>query len=149
MPDLRDRAVREWILDQGVVLPAEPDSREAQPAERIATKAVDLGDAFDRAAQRRRDHGPIGEGSIESLQLVITRLDRCRRLRLLDWLGSDTATTGLPACMPSGKGEAADFIRQEAFELDRHEILRRLFAPGRLSRLESACELVSPEGHAG
>lgn len=149
MPDLRDRAVKEWILDQGIELPEARDDQQGRLAERVVAKAVDLGDAFDRAARRERDHRKIGDGLTRSIQLVVTRLDRRRRLRLLDWLGREAAMTGPSVPSGSEEGEAAGFIRQEAFELDRHEILRRLFAPERLSRLADACRAVGSEGLAG
>lgn len=148
MLDLNDRAIEQWASSQGIADPKDGGAASAQPTQRVLEKAIALGDALDRAVRRASKPGTVDRRLIVAIQTVVVRLDRYRRLRLLDWLRTDGHSAGLSSCAGSGESAAATFIRLEAFELDRQEILRRLFAPERIARLANACNAFGNEEYS-
>ena len=153
MPDLSKATVMTWLDDQdagianlwgGPVRPIEDDAD-------VRSALSEMGDALDRSLNK--DASKLSttlreEPTQTGLRRVLVQLGPARLFRLLYWLSAaglpeaDKVLSGVLQDEPSGVGQ---MLRSAIQEMHRRELLTRLFSPGRLKTLLTACQDQQPE----
>jgi hypothetical protein len=153
MPNLSKSTVTTWLKEQeptiatlwaGAIRPVEDD-----PDVRAAL--TELGEALDASLNRdaiqlsgRLREAPVQDG----LRRVLAQLGPARQLRILHWLSfaglpqAGEVLGGLLQDDPSGAGQ---MVRASIQELNRQELLARIFSRGRLQVLLAACQVQQAE----
>lgn len=149
MPNLEQQAVTGWLADlrpdDSTVWP--PVVRPIETAERNPEHLIELGTALDRLTpadlQRLRD--ALREDLLlTEMRTAMAQLGAARTLRLLHWL----AEVELPDChnviasLTRGQDAGAKALRATIEAVTRAAMVRRMFAPDRITALELACASV-------
>ncbi len=148
MPDLTRAAVTAWLERQSPASIGMLGTNAVRPIEDDAVTRNALagfGEALDHALDQ--DAGHLGQALQEPdakdrFRTVLTQLGPARLLRVLHWLsfsnlpGSDAILTGL---LQDDGGAPARSLRETLHELNRRELLDRIFGQPRLQTLLTAC----------
>ena len=147
MPDLERVAVTTWLRElrpeaAGVEWP--PAIRPIEADGGVQTQLEGLGKALDlieeadlQALARALQANPLRDDFTE----VLAQLGAARMLRLMHWL----AETGMPDvhtvidALVQANSTAASALRAAVDAVTRRALVRRMFAPERISALEAAC----------
>ena len=148
MPDLERVAVVEWLKNlrpEAVSLEWPPAVRPNEAEGSVSVQLQALGEALDRfekadpqALVRALQANPLRD----DLTAVLAQLGAARMLRLMHWL----AETGMPdvhtviGALVQADSPAANALRAAIDAVTRRALVRRMFAPERISALETACE---------
>ena len=153
MPDLSKTTVETWLETQdsqvaklwgGAVRPIEDDAD-------VRSALSDMGNTLDHSLNK--DAGKLSAALRDTptqatLRSVLVQLGPARLFRLLHWFSAaglpeaDKVLGGLLQDEPSGVGK---MLRQAVQEMQRQELLARLFSRGRLETLLAACQDKQPE----
>ncbi|RYF21629.1 MAG: hypothetical protein EOO77_05670 [Oxalobacteraceae bacterium] len=153
MPDLSKTTVETWLETQdsqvaklwgGAVRPIEDDAD-------VRSALSEMGNTLDHSLNK--DAGKLSAALRDTptqatLRSVLVQLGPARLFRLLHWFSAaglpeaDKVLGGLLQDEPSGVGK---MLRQAVQEMQRQELLARLFSRGRLETLLAACQDKQPE----
>jgi len=153
MPDLSKTTVETWLETQdsqvaklwgGAVRPIEDDAD-------VRSALSEMGNTLDHSLNK--DAGKLSAALRDTptqatLRSVLVQLGPARLFRLLHWFSAaglpeaDKVLGGLLQDEPSGVGK---MLRQAVQEMNRQELLARLFSRGRLETLLAACQDKQPE----
>lgn len=153
MLDLRTDAVTEWMqqvrpADLGYAWP--PAIRPVEAAVRVERLLAEFGDLLEGEA--RENALPLSAALKDpdlapDLQLILAQLGAARPLRILHWLNA----FGVPdhfviiSMLLSGDTPSARALSAAVAAVTRRATLHRLFAPERLTELQTAAETALKE----
>ena len=148
MPDLERVAVVEWLKElrpEAVSLEWPPAIRPNETERGVSVQLQALGAALDRfeksdlqALARALQANPLRD----DLTAVLAQLGAARMLRVMHWL----AETGMPevhtvmGALVQADSPGSNALRAAVDAVTRGALIRRMFAPERVSALEAACE---------
>ena len=149
MPNLEQQAVTGWLADlrpnDGTTWP--PAVRPIETAGQASDQLIALGAALDGLApiDLRRLRDALREDPLlTEMRTAMAQLGAARTLRLLHWL----AEVELPDChgaiasLTYGQDAGATALRATIEAVTRAAMVRRMFAPDRITALELACASV-------
>jgi hypothetical protein len=147
MPDLEQHAITEWLTE---LRPAA--SREWPPAVRAMETEADnperlkaFGSLLDQLAKGELQDfsAALREAPLrDDLRAILAQLGAARLMRLLHWF----AEIDLPGCdavistLVGGDDANGRALRAAIAAVTRRALLRRIFAPDRITALRTACE---------
>ena len=153
MPDLSKQTVLTWLGDQdtGVATLWGGPIRSIEDDADVRSALTELGEVLDNSFSK--DAGGLSitlqeEACQTRLRRILVQLGTARLFRLLGWFSTaglpegDKVVSGLLQDEPTGAGQ---MLRSAAQELQRQELLTRLFSRSRLETLVAACQVQKPE----
>jgi hypothetical protein len=148
MPNLERDAVVGWLRElrpETVFVEWPPAVRPIETESSVSSQLTALGETLDQfdqsdlqALARSLQTNPLRD----DLTAVLAQLGAARMLRLMHWM----AETGMPevhtviGALVQADTPAANALRAAADGVTRRALIRRMFAPERISALEAACE---------
>ena len=147
MPDLSRDAIQRWFEQNGldaIQVGAEASNHCDEHAE-VLPRVLRLGAAFDGAGAA--DAGQLATmlaapSGVAKLGPILAHLSAARRLRLVHWLHeADNADAPriVAGLIGQNDSDAGAALRSWFLDLQRRELLTRLFMPERVEVLLAAC----------
>ena len=147
MPDLSHPAIQDWLTrhgsaatDDSIAPPPRPDDEPD-----VLPSVLRLGEALDNARHTdaaRANALLTDPATAGRFGAVLAQFGGARRMRLLHWL-ADPDDAGSPrvvqAILATGTHGSGAALRRWLLDLERRELLQRLFQPERLQALLAAC----------
>ena len=156
MPDLSHTAIQDWLTRHGSATTDDwiaPSVGAADDEPDVLPSVLRLGEALDDARHTDADCANrllTDRSTAGRLGAVLAGFGGGRRMRLLHWL-ADPDDAGSPKVVqailgPETHGPGAA-LRQWLLDLERRELLQRLFQPERLQALLAACRTATAQEH--
>jgi len=148
MPNLERTAVTTWLTELRPDMASVEWPTAVRPVEEVQAVAAQLstlGETFDRLAQE--DLQVLAQALRENplrddLTAVLAQLGAARVLRVMHWL----AETGMPdvhnvmGALMQANSRPARTLRATIDAVTHRALVRRMFAPERITAVEAACE---------